>query len=111
MGVGCVRPPDTYKNHDKVPVTFSLVDEWASKHSEKLQMQMSRYPARAEVYKRTTRRLFSGPPDVIAPRSLISPPRQISKKEAAARRRAFVEMVSANLKREHAKVLIGSETG
>jgi hypothetical protein len=112
LGVGCVRPPDTYKNYDKVTVTFSLVDQWDRKHSGKLRMQMSRYPVRDKVYKRTTPRLFSGPPDVIAPRSLIAPPRpkEISKKEAAARRRAFVEMVSASIKREHAKVLIGSET-
>ena len=28
LGVGSVRPPDTYKNYDKVPVTFSLEDQW-----------------------------------------------------------------------------------
>ena len=115
LGVGCVRPPDTYKNYDKVPVTFSLVDQWDRKHSGKLQMYMSRYPARATVYKRTTPRLFSRPPDIIAPRSsLIAPPsatKEVSKKDAEAVRRAFAEVDRISSKRKHAKVLIGSETG
>ena len=114
LGVGCVRPPDTYKNYDKVPVTFSLLDQWDQKHSAKLQMYMSRYPVRSEVYKRTTPRLFSGPPDIIAPRSsLIAPPsstKEVSKKDAEAVRRAFEEVDRISSKRERARVMIGSET-
>lgn len=80
LGVGCVRPPDLYKNYDKVPVTFSLVDQWDWKHSEKLQMRMSRYPARAkEIYKRTTPRLFSRTDIIAARRS--SPAEEISEKD------------------------------
>jgi hypothetical protein len=111
LGVGCVRPPDTYKNFEEVPVTFSLIDQWDGKHSEKLQMRMNRRPARAkEIYKRTRPPLFSCR-DITPPRrSLIAPPPlpKISKKEAQARDRAFVEMVRAGFKREHAKVPIGS---
>jgi hypothetical protein len=114
LGIGSVRPPDTYKEYEKVPVAFTLVDQWDCRHSGKLQMRMNRRPARAkEAYKRTRPRLFSVPPDIIAPRrSLIAPPRpkEISKKEAAARDRAFVEMVRAGSKGEHAKVPIGSQT-
>jgi hypothetical protein len=113
LGVGCVRPPDTYKNYERVPVTFSLVDQWDRKHSGKLQMQMSRYPFRDKVYKRTTPRLFSGRPDIITPKgSLIAPLRateEISKKDEEAIRHALDEMIRVSSKRKHARVLIGSE--
>ena len=67
LGVGSVRPPDTYKNYDKVPVTFSVEDQWDCKHSGKLQMRMNRRPARAkEAYKRTRPPLFSCR-DIIVP--------------------------------------------
>jgi len=109
LGVGCERPPDSYKNCDKVSVTFTVVDQWDCMHRGKLRMRMNRRPARAkEVYKRTTPRLFSSPPDIVPPRrSLIAPPRpteEISKKDAEAMRRAFEEMVRVNSNREHAKV-------
>jgi hypothetical protein len=114
LGVGCVRPPDTYKNYDKVPVTFSLVDQWDRKHSEKLQMRMSRYPARAkEIYKRTTPRLFSCPDIIPSRRSATAhfgPTEEISKNDAEAMRRAFEDMVRVSSKRDHVKVLIGPET-
>jgi hypothetical protein len=112
LGVGCERPPDTYKNYDRVPVAFTIVDQWDWRHPGKLQMRMNRLPARAkEIYKRTRVPLFSRP-DIIAPRrSLIAPSRQkISKKDAEAVRRAFEEMVCVSSKRDHSKVAIGSET-
>ena len=92
LGVGCVRPPETYKNHDKVPVTFSLWDQWGGKHSEKFEMRMNRRPARAkEAYKRTRPPLFSCRDIIVPRRSLIAPPPlpKISEKEAQARDRAL----------------------
>ena len=113
LGVGCERPPDTYKNYDKVPVGFTILDQLDFRHPAKFQMRMNRLPARVkETYKRTRPRLFSFP-DIKVPRpSLIAPPapKEISKKDAEAMRRAFEEMVRVSSKREQAKVAIGSET-
>jgi hypothetical protein len=113
LGIGCERPPDTYKEYDKVPAAFTLVDQWDCRHSGKLQMRMNRRPARAkEVYKRTTPRLFSRR-DIIAPRpSLIAPPgpTKVRKKDAEAIRRALEEVDRIRSKREHAKVAVGAKT-
>jgi hypothetical protein len=49
LGVGCGRPPDMYKNNDKVPVALTMLDQWDFRHSEKLEMRMNRLPARAKA--------------------------------------------------------------
>ena len=113
LGVGSEHPPDTYKNYDKVPVGFTILDQWDFRHPGKLQMRMNRLPARAkETCKRTRPSLFSCP-DIKVPRpSLIAPPapKEISKKDAEAVRCAFEEMARVRSRREQAKVAIGSET-
>jgi hypothetical protein len=47
LGVGCARPPDTYKNYDRISVTFTVLDQWDFRHPGKLQMRMNRLPTRA----------------------------------------------------------------
>jgi hypothetical protein len=49
LGVGCGRPPDTYKHNDKVPVTLTMLDQWDFEHSEKLEMRMNRLAIRAKA--------------------------------------------------------------
>jgi hypothetical protein len=41
LAVGA-RPPETYKNHSKIEVTFGLLDQWEVTHVAKLQMQINR---------------------------------------------------------------------
>ena len=111
LGVGCERAPDIYKNYDRVPVAFTIVDQWDWRHGGELQMQMIRRPARAKTnYKRTRVPLFSRP-DIITPkRSLIAPPastEESRKKDAEAVGRALEEMVRLSSKREHP---IGAKT-
>jgi hypothetical protein len=49
LGIGCGRPPDMYKNNDKVPVALTMQDQWDFRHSEKLEMRMNRLAARSKV--------------------------------------------------------------
>jgi hypothetical protein len=114
LGVGSQQPPITIKNYDKVAVTFTIEDQLDCRHREEFQMRMTRLPVRAkEIHKRTTPPLFSRP-DVVAPRcSAISrpvPAKGVSTKDVESTRRALEEMISLSSKREHKKVLVGSET-
>ena len=61
LGVGCARPPDRYKNCDKIPVTFTILDQWDCRHPENLQMRMNRLPTRTAAL---LRRWFASAPDV-----------------------------------------------
>lgn len=49
LGVGCGRPPETYKRNDKVPVALTLLDQWDFAYSEKLEMRMNRVAVRAKA--------------------------------------------------------------
>jgi len=49
LGVGCARPPDMYKNNDRVSVALTVLDQWDFKHSEKLEMRMNRLAARVKT--------------------------------------------------------------
>ena len=49
LGIGCGRPPDTYKHNDKVPVTLTMLDQWDFEHSEKLEMRMNRLAVRTKA--------------------------------------------------------------
>jgi hypothetical protein len=113
LGVGCERPPDTYKNYDKVPITFTIVDQWDCRHPGKLQMRMNRLPARSKAICKRTRAPLLSCPDIVAPRrSLIAPPEptgESRKKDAETIRRALEEMVRVSSKREYAKVPIGAK--
>jgi hypothetical protein len=77
-------------------------------------MQMIRRPDHAKtIYKSKRVPLFSGADTVAPGPSLIASPgptKEISKNDAEAMRRAFEDMVRVISKRNHGKVLIGSET-
>jgi len=114
LGVGSQQPPITIKNYDKVAVTFTIEDQLDCRHREEFQMRMTRLPVRAkEIHKRTTPPLFACR-DIVAPRRLAiahpGPVEKISKKDEESVRRALEEMISLSSKREHKKVLVGSET-
>jgi hypothetical protein len=115
LGVGGDQPPAMYKNFAMVPVTFTIVDQLDYAHSTNLQMQMIRRPDRAKtIYKSKRIPIFSGADTVAPSPSLIASPgptEEISKNDAEAMRRALEEMVRGGSKRNHGKLLIGSETG
>jgi hypothetical protein len=68
------RPPDHFKNHDEIPITFTLVDQWDVEHETTLQARMNRRPARATAVARSTRDPLLSRRDVIVPsRSYVAP--------------------------------------
>ena len=55
LGVGSEHPPDTYKNYDKVPVAFTILDQWDFRHPGNLQMRMNRLPTRVAALSKMVR--------------------------------------------------------
>ena len=86
-----LRPPETYKNHQPIEVTFGILDQWDCEHSAKLQMRVNRLPARARTIRRSTRGPLLSRRDVIAPARSLTPKRtkKNRKKDDEALRRLF----------------------
>ena len=81
LGLG-PNPPEDYKNHQQVEVTFGILDQWDNEPSAKLKMRVNRRPARVKA--RSTRGPLLSRRDVIVPeRSLVAPAREESRKEAS----------------------------
>jgi hypothetical protein len=85
------RPPESWKNGDKITVTFTVMDQWDQEHRAKMQMRMNRRPARVETPHKPTRSPLLSVRDVITPgqRSLVRPlpappnPKPMSRKKNA----------------------------
>ncbi len=86
LAVG-LRPPDHYKDHDEIPINFTVLDQWDAEHEVTLQARMNRRPAQAKAVTRSTRGPLLSRRDVIAPSRQYVAPRESSaesrKKEAA----------------------------
>ena len=68
-------PPETYKNRDKITVTFTVLDQWDREPFAQMQMQLDRFPTRVKAIHKSTRGPLLSRPDVIGPaRSLKAPP-------------------------------------
>jgi hypothetical protein len=110
---GC--PPETYKDHDEVTVTFTIMDQWDCEHSATLQMRINRRPPRAKAITKRTRGPLLSRRDVIAPaRSSIAPPvptAESNKKNAEAIRSSLDKVNRFNSERKHAELPIGPKTG
>jgi hypothetical protein len=74
LAVG-VRPPEIFKNHDEITVTFTIMDQWDCEHSAKMQMRMNRLPARVKASPKPTRRQLLSKRDVIAQESSLVAPK------------------------------------
>lgn len=69
------RPPETYKNHEKIEVAFGILDEWDHEHIEMLQMVLNRLPTRAKATSKSTRSPLLSRPDLISTANpLVAPP-------------------------------------
>jgi len=74
LAVG-LRPPETYTNNQIIEVTVGVLDQWDVEHSAKVQMRMSRRPARQKEINRSKRGPLLSVRDKIPPkRSWIAPP-------------------------------------
>ena len=68
-------PPETFKNYDKIVVTFTVMDQWDDEPFAKMQMRLNRFPARVKASNKCTRGPLFSRRDVIGPaRSLKVPP-------------------------------------
>jgi len=54
LGVG-LRPPEAFKNHQQIEITFGILDQWDCEPFAKLQMRMNRLPTRAKQINRSAR--------------------------------------------------------
>jgi hypothetical protein len=101
-------PPNKYRNNDKIPITFTLVDQWGCEHSARLHLSMTRFSARATAVSKSARGPLFSRPDIIAPRSsLVAPPRPtkiVAKEDADAIRRAFKEAMNLNCEGRHTSI-------
>jgi hypothetical protein len=66
LAVG-LRPPETFKNHEKIPITFRLVDQWDCRHSAELHVTMTRFSTRAKETNKSARGSLFSRPDFITP--------------------------------------------
>jgi hypothetical protein len=110
------RPPDTYKNHDKAPITLNLVDEWDNLHSATLQMQVSRLPERARTTAsgRVRVPLLSGPDATVPSDSLVEPPAPTAQshwEHGKGGRGLRGKVIRTNLEREHEQKVVGAKAG
>jgi len=68
------RPPDIYKDHDEIPITLTIVDQWDCEQKVTLQMKMNRRPTRVQGIHTSTRSPLLSRQDVIAPtRPYVAP--------------------------------------
>lgn len=90
------RPPDHYKDHDAVPITFAVVDQWDVEHKVTLQARMNRRPARAAAVARSSRGpLLSRRDVIVSGRNYVAPRESTAEsreKEAAEYRSIFNEI-------------------
>lgn len=114
LAVG-LPPPETYKNHDEVTVTLTILDEWDWEHRAKLQMQINRLPRRAKAINKSTRGPLLSRRDVIAPRPGLkappSPTAESRKRDAEAIGSILDGVDRFTSESKHAKVSVGPKTG
>jgi hypothetical protein len=97
------RPPDHYKNHDKVPISITVVDQWDVPRSVTLQARMNRRPARVAAVTRSTRGPLLSHRDVIVPDRGYATPRDSSAEspeKQAEEYRSIIEDI-ARFRSEH----------
>jgi hypothetical protein len=69
------RPPDTFKDHDKLEIVFHVTDQWDRDHMAKIEMRMNRRPIRVAPLRASTRGgLLSRRDKLTAPRSMVAAP-------------------------------------
>jgi hypothetical protein len=68
------RPPESWKNGEKITVTFTVMDQWDQEHQAKMQMRMNRLPARVQESYKPTRSPLLSVRDVITPGRPSFPP-------------------------------------
>jgi hypothetical protein len=66
LAVG-LRPSQTFKNLEKIPITFRLEDQWGFRHSAKLRVMMTGFSTRAKEIKKSARGSLFSRPDFITP--------------------------------------------
>jgi hypothetical protein len=67
------RPPDIYKDHDEIPITLTIVDQWDCEQKVTLQMKMNRRPTRGKAIHTSTRSpLLSRRDGITEARSLVT---------------------------------------
>jgi hypothetical protein len=114
LGVG-LRPPQTYENHQKIEVTFGILDQWDCEPSVKLQMQISRLPTRAKMINKRTRGPLLSRRDFVAPARSLTPPsgptEESRKKDEEAIRRMDEEMARITSERKNAKMTTSKAKG
>jgi hypothetical protein len=70
-----LRPPDDYKNHQQIEMTFGILDQWDCEPLTKLQMRLNRLATHAKAVTKSARGPLFSRRDVIAPaRSLVTLP-------------------------------------
>ena len=68
------RPPDTFKNHDKIQVTFGILDQWDFEHTVKLEMRMIWGPIQvAAILTNKRSRLLARRDELTETGSLVAP--------------------------------------
>lgn len=66
LAVG-LRPSETFKNLEKIPITFRLEDQWDCRHFAVLRVMMTGFSTRAKEIKKSARGSLSFRPDFITP--------------------------------------------
>jgi hypothetical protein len=67
LAVGKVRPPETYRNGEIIPIRFSILDQWDCEASVTFQLPLVRGPHRQTEIPRSKRVPLFSRPDYIAP--------------------------------------------
>lgn len=67
LAVGKVRPPETYRNGEIIPIRFSILDQWDCEPSFTFQLPLVRGQHRANVIPTSKRGPLLSRPDYIAP--------------------------------------------
>ena len=67
LGVGKVRPPETYRNGEIIPIRFSILDQWDCEPSVTFQLPLVRGQHRANGIPTSKRGPLLSRPDYIAP--------------------------------------------
>jgi hypothetical protein len=86
LAVGKVRPPETYRNGEIIPIRFSILDQWDWEASVTFQLPLVRGHHRATEIPRSKRGPLFSRPDYIAPveKGEASDPTRSAKKEKRA---------------------------
>jgi len=88
--VGKVRPPETYRNGEIIPIRFSILDQWDCEPSVTFQLPLVRGHHRANEIRRSKRGPLLSRPDYIAP---------VEEREAPKRTKSAKEEKQSHIKK------------